>query len=154
GVIIGPDRVLTAKHVVDSNGVFQIRTSDNALYSVKTVLLDVDDDLAVVVIEGVFSQPPAVLCPAPLVVGDAVRAVGTPSEVRLMNCILPGHVVKVDFDVEELGEYGLDVTDCHGMSGCSGGPLIDSRGRVRAIVVVSNRMLLSAVPVGRLDEGL
>jgi S1-C subfamily serine protease len=156
GAIIGPDRVLTARHVSDAaeqrGVVMRVRTQSGAIYEVREVLLDIDDDLAVLVIEGWFHVKPLVIDPTPLAVGDRVWIVGTPMERGLFNCVLPGHVVKLGWDIAELDNLGLVVIDAHDAPGCSGGPVLDAQGRIRAVVTVGGYGLVGCVPVGRLDD--
>ena len=152
GVIVDVNCVLTAAHVADHNDVV-IQTADGDVYGVDHVVSDPDSDLALLYIDGEFDETPLLFDPTPLEVGDEITLIGTPWDRELMNCVLPGFVVKVDLDTElEDSLYvDLDVIDCAGAPGCSGGPLVDKYGHIRGIVIGGYPQLPLAIPVSELD---
>lgn len=154
GAIIGPSEVLTAGHVADDVDLV-VRTFDGDEHKVVRIQKDPDSDLARLYIEGEFDEPPLTFDRTPLRVGDEITAIGTPRGPLWMNCVLTGRVVKVD--VNDL-DYGysvigknMDVLDCHAAPGCSGAPVLDAQGRVRAVLVGGCEPLCWVVPVEELD---
>lgn len=150
GVIVGPSSVLTAKHLYDGSEM-TVHAADGDTHKVVSVKLDKDDDLVVLVIDGTFDEEPLIVDKTPLQVGDEITVIGTPFGNELFNSVLIGHIVKVDVDTP-LGT-GLDIHDAHSGPGCSGSPVLDKSGHVRAIHSISIYGTLSgAVPVEKLDE--
>lgn len=152
GAIIGPNEVLTAKHVAKIPGI-RVRTADGDEHAIAKIVFDPNSDLARVYIEDKFDERPLVLDRTPLRVGDKIAIVGTPYVLDLMNCVAPGRVVKVNYETEVMGEeyVNMDVHDCHTAGGCSGGPVVDRKGRIRGIQVLIWSPYGSAVPVEELD---
>lgn len=150
GVIVGPNCVLTAKHVAAYMPLV-IKTLDGETFAVVKVVEDPDSDLAIVYIDGVFDEQPLLLDPTPLRVGESVTLIGTPMDLVLIDCILSGTVVKIDVDVVEMSQLNIDVFDAHGGPGTSGGPVVDSKGHIRGIQVIGIGMLSGAVPIGELN---
>lgn len=138
GAVVGPDMVLTAGHVARNEGLYVTTQDGDAPRKVVRTVMDPDSDAAILYVDPPFdsNEPALPVDAAPLRVGDAIRVVGTPPDSNLMNCVLPGTVVKTKFNIPALGEKNLVVTDAHGARGCSGGPVVDARGRIRAINVV------------------
>lgn len=153
GAVVDVNCVLTAAHVADNNDL-TIRTNDGDEHKVVKVVMDPDSDMALLYIEGQFDdERPLLFDPTPLEVGDRVILLGSPYDTLLQSCVLPGYVVKVDYVTEcEGSEYvNLDVLDCHGAPGCSGGPVVDQYGRIRAVLVLGWPPLVMAIPVSELD---
>jgi S1-C subfamily serine protease len=152
GAIIGPNTVLTAEHVVPHLPLV-VTTLDGRAYNVVGVRKDPDSDLACVRIAGTFTERPLILDSRPLAIGESVTVVGTPMSTDLMNCVLRGNVTNTDRSIEAGGTcyVNLDILDAHGTLGCSGGPVIDGRGHVRGVVVVTVINMLGAIPVEELD---
>lgn len=156
GVIVGINCVLTARHVADNPGL-TIRTNAGDEHPVVFVVVDEDSDMALLYIEGRFSESitPLLIDRTPLRVGDEVTLIGAPFDRMLQNCVLRGRVVKIDLVVDnygyEIGAENIDVLDCHGGPGCSGGPVLDSLGRVRGVLILGIGPLCGAVPVGELN---
>lgn len=152
GAIVDVNCVLTAKHVA-INPDLKIRTNDGDEHRVARVVLDPDSDLARLYIDGKFDEQPLSLDPTPLRVGDEVSVIGMVLRPDLMNCVLPGHVVKVNYEIQvgNTRYVNLDVCDYHAAPGCSGGPVVDRRGRVRGVQVIGIGPLSSGVPVEELN---
>lgn len=153
GAIIEPNCVLTARHVAQSPDL-RIRTNDGDEHVVVRTWLDPDSDLAKLYIDGRFTPPPLTLDRTPLRVGNKVAVIGTPHAEELLNCVLWGQVVKVDYkvQVEGIEHTNLDVYDCHTAMGCSGGPVVDRWGRIRGVFNIGWPPLGAGVPVGELDR--
>jgi S1-C subfamily serine protease len=152
GVIVGPDTVLTAKHVAIDPGV-AVQTASGVLYEVRDIDLDADDDLAVLYIRGKFPETPLVIDRKPFKRGECVRVIGTPYEPELMNCVFTGTVLKTDYDTttDSCIYENLDALDVHVSGGCSGAPVLDGAGHVRGIVVLTVARIAASIPVGELD---
>jgi S1-C subfamily serine protease len=157
GAIIGSHEILTARHIADQPDLRVLR-SDGSEMPVCRVVFDLNSDLARVYTDGPLGAAPLQIYRAPLRQGDRVTLIGSPRSIGMMNCVLPGYVVKVDYattvntDVDKSVDYvNLDILDCHGGPGTSGGPVLDSSGRIRAVLVISMSGYVAAVPVGELD---
>jgi S1-C subfamily serine protease len=146
GVIIDVNCVVTAAHVAEHSDLV-VQTLDGDEHKVLEIIMDQDDDLAYVIIDGEFDEPPLKLDAKALSIGDRVVGLGYPPDAPM--CVLPGVIVGVDASIMHHGV--LVITDAHTTPGCSGGPLLDSRGRVRAIHVAGGYGLGLEVPISRLD---
>lgn len=153
GAIVDANCVLTARHVADEPNLV-IRTHDGDEHRVVRVVNDPDSDLALLYIDGTFDERPLLFDPAPLRVGDEIVLVGAPFDTALQNCVLAGRVVKVDAKAKynyPVDAANIDILDCRGGPGCSGGPVFDRRGRIRAVVTMGFGPLCGAVPVAELN---
>lgn len=156
GVVIDSNCVLTAKHVLDHVGVgCTFRTYDGLEYVISRTVCDEDSDLAKVYIDSKFECPSATVCAEPLKVLDKIYVLGSPGDVSMYVTVLPGRIVKVDHDHTELisgyAYRNMDTYDAHTTGGCSGGPVVDEKGRVRGIHVLGCRNLSEGVPIEELD---
>ncbi len=155
GAIIGPDCVLTAGHVADQPDL-KIRTNDGGEYIVSRVEKDPDSDLARLYTRNSFDdKKPLSLDRTPLQVGDEITVIGYPFECPV--CMFSGRVVGVDhiLEINDNKYQNMDILDCHAGAGCSGGPVLDSRGYVRSVwVAYDTRVCINyAVPMEELDAG-
>jgi S1-C subfamily serine protease len=148
GAIVGQNEVLTAKHVA-LQGNLRVQTADGNDYAVVGMRLDPDSDLAILEIDGVFDEAPFVIDKTPLKVGEEVAIIGTPYDRALLNCVLHGRIVKVKVEVPT--NDIVDMSDAHAGGGCSGGPMVDTKGKLRGVCVLSVGLLNGSVPVGELD---
>jgi S1-C subfamily serine protease len=145
GVVVGKDRVLTARHVAchfgDANDPLLVITADgDAPRRVIGTIVDPNVDAAILLLDPNTpfdaNEPPAEVDRVPLGVGDVVTVVGTPLDrENLKLCVLRGYVVKVNVSPGLPGALNLDIIDAHAAPGCSGGPVFDSKGRVRGILL-------------------
>jgi len=152
GSIVDANCVLTAKHVAVNSGL-TVRTNDGDEYPVVRVVLDPDSDLALVYIEGTFHERPLLFDRTPLRIGDEVTVVGMVLRKEMAGCVMPGRVVNVDREtqIKDYKYTNVDLYDCHAAPGCSGGPVVDRRGRIRAVNVMTFGPLDGGVPVEELD---
>jgi S1-C subfamily serine protease len=156
GAVVGADTVLTARHVAVMPGL-QVETADgDPPRQVVRTVLDPNSDAALLYVDRPFdaNEPPLQVSARPLRVGERIWVIGTPFDLRLRNCMLSGTVGKTGVDIEELEERGLVVTDVHAGRGYSGGPVLDARGRVRAIHVVACDNLVGELPVSEFEGDL
>ncbi len=140
--------LLTAKHVVTGLSDLKITGHDGVTYTAVEVLEDVDDDLAVVIIQG-RRGPSLDLGPWPGL-GDDVICVGAPLNFA------PQHIITTWGRVSSENWNNNFVYDGFAGPGCSGGPVIVN-GKVAGVVVSRLRRTASlgfAVPIDRLDPSL
>jgi len=152
GAIIGENVVLTAAHVAKMSGL-KVMTEDGTVFDVVRSVEDKDSDLAVLYIDGKFNVSPLYIYRKPLKVGDEVLLVGTPLDRELKNLSLRGRVVGVDRQLRDQPDWNdAVILDAHAAPGCSGCPVLDSKGRIRAVLVGGvNVPLCIVIPVHNLD---
>ena len=158
GVIIGPNEILTARHVVDDGETYTIFHGPDA-YAVIGTYLDPDSDLALLHVAGLDFEEPASLLQRELVLGEPVWLTGTPADTEgLRDHLATGIVSRVHSTAVRHPEWKVLVNlDVHFGRGGSGGPVWVG-GRVAAVYVggwYEGRNKLSgvafAVPVSELD---
>lgn len=151
GVFVSKTKLVTAKHVVIGDLVqksIRIHAGSGQVYTVKSIALDKDNDLAVVTIGGEHEHflP---IGPRPKL-GDRLSCIGNPGNEGLMmtwarvanTCVLT--------------KGGKMVFDGFTWYGCSGGPVIH-KGKL--VAIMTNRFnwkatLGLAEHIDRLDAGL
>ncbi|MDQ7908842.1 trypsin-like peptidase domain-containing protein [Phytohabitans sp. ZYX-F-186] len=137
GVVLSADGlILTNNHVVESASGVRVTLSDGRTLDATVVGTDATADLAVLRASGTADLTPATLgSSADLRVGDTVLAFGSP--LGLEGTVTAGIVSAVDRTIQDgdTNLSGLIQTDAPVNSGSSGGPLVDSSGRVVGITV-------------------
>ena len=133
GVVISPDgELITNHHVVDKATEIRCQLSDGTAYSAKALGSDKDLDVALLKLERPPGAPPlaaAELAPGPVAIGDVVLAMGAPW--GLARSVTMGIISCTDRYLEGCGRYTLWYqTDAAIAPGNSGGPLVDTDGRV------------------------
>ena len=133
GVVISPDgELLTNHHVVDKATEIRCQLADGTAYTAKKIGEDKDLDVALLKLERPADAQPlayARLSPDTLQIGDVVLAMGAPW--GLARSVTMGIVSCTDRHLEGAGEYTLWYqTDASISPGNSGGPLVDTHGRV------------------------
>lgn len=135
GVIVAPEWVLTAAHVVqaaEDRGLEQsLRTQDGASYTYEVVAISNESDLGLLRTTG-LTGPTIARGTATSSTGDEVYAVGYPLGLDSMS-VTKG-VVSAPSQTVEGKEYLQ--TDASINPGNSGGPLVDSQGRLIGINVM------------------
>jgi S1-C subfamily serine protease len=133
GVFIGNGFVLTAAHVAGKVGTAcSIETSDGVKKPCVTVWSDPENDAAVVYTE-ITPKSVAEIDPTPLKAGEAIVALGSPLWTHWV--FTWGHVSSTHRLDDNPGPLSHFITvDITLAPGDSGGPIFDSRGRVRAIM--------------------
>lgn len=130
GLVVAPDLVLTADHVIEREEDLTIQTADDRTLAAQFVGRDPATDLALLRVADLAIEP-AVAADDPARVGQIVLAVGRPSSGGPMASI--GIVSAVGGPLRT-GRGGVleryIQTDATPYPGFSGGPLIDARGAV------------------------
>jgi len=133
GVVISADgEVLTNHHVIDRATEIRCLLSGGEAYTAKVVGFDKDMDVALLKLSAgtnAVSLRPAKLSEKPVKTGDVVLAMGAPW--GLARSVTMGIVSCTDRYLEGAGQYTLWYqTDAAISPGNSGGPLVDTEGRV------------------------
>ena len=133
GVVITADgEVLTNHHVIDKATEIRCLLAGGATYGAKVVGFDKDMDVALLKLDVGTNAPPlkaATLSGRPVRTGDVVLAMGAPW--GLARSVTMGIVSCTDRYLEGAGQYTLWYqTDAAISPGNSGGPLVDTDGRV------------------------
>jgi putative serine protease PepD len=137
GVIVSTDgRVLTNYHVVDGARRVTVRLPDGKSAAAQVIRTDQTSDLALLQVEGVSGLTPVTFGDSDnLAVGDTVLAFGSP--LGLEGTVTSGIVSALGRDADDLGLTDLIQTDAPINAGNSGGPLVDTAGRVVGISVAN-----------------
>jgi len=133
GVVITPEgELLTNHHVIDKATEIRCLLSGGEAYDAKVVGFDKDMDVALLKLVRGTNAPPlkaATLSTEPVKTGDVVLAMGAPW--GLARSVTMGIVSCTDRVLEGVGQYTLWYqTDAAISPGNSGGPLVDTHGRV------------------------
>lgn len=136
GVIISADgEVLTNHHVIDKTTEIRCQLADGRSFPAKIVGKDKDLDIALLKLELPEGHAPlavAELSSRRLEIGEIVLAMGAPW--GLARSVTMGIVSCNDRFLEDCGDYTLWYqTDAAISPGNSGGPLVDTNGRVVGI---------------------
>lgn len=160
GVIISADGdVLTNAHVVAGAQSIEVTLADGSTHPAKVIGSAASQDIALIRIEGVSKLTPAEIAPeGELRVGDDVVAIGNALDLKGAPTVTRGIVSAMgrSISTQEANLTGLIQTDAAISSGNSGGPLVDSQGRVvgidTAVATSTQGMAASnigfAIPIG------
>ncbi len=161
--VAGDHLLLTAAHVVTGARTVELRFPGRAPVAADLVVVDADDDTAVLRVLG--DLPPALaLEPAAIAVGDPVVVIGYPLAEQAVRTTL-ARVSALD-EAATLGGHPLrDVLaiDAQVLTGTSGGPVVDSAGQVRGMVSAqipgrggrdSSPLVTLGIPSSRLAQRL
>lgn len=130
GVFVSPSMLLTAKHCVEnrkSDASITVCSAGGMEYVVTEVIEDVDDDMALLVIEGVWEGPHLEIGTRPYL-GDGVICVGSPFSYENKKL----HLTWARVAAENCRKHSF-AYDGFAWHGCSGGPVIRS-GRLVGII--------------------
>ncbi len=127
--------ILTNAHVVEDARLIQVTTDEGDLESGRVTRVDLENDLALLSLEGTL-PPPVKWSSKPIRVGDEVGALGFPRGMGFSSS--RGSISSLDADFSELNgpaSSGLIQTDTSINHGNSGGPLINGHGEAVGVVV-------------------
>ena len=136
GFVIDADgHIVTNQHVVESADSVTVRFANGDEAQARVVGTDPSTDVALLELEGDRNVTPLELgSPDSLEVGDSVAAIGSP--FGLEGTLTSGIVSALDRDIRAPNGFTIDgaiQTDAALNGGSSGGPLLDSAGRVIGI---------------------
>ena len=133
GVIIGPNTILTAKHVVvDADYVIITDVNGNDI-RVIDIEIDPDDDCAIITVNANLLN---FVAPASeVIVGERVIIIGAPFGIDFYNTVTAGIVSGLNRDVPFFGVNSVITVDAASNPGNSGGPVFNMRGQLIGILV-------------------
>ena len=124
--------ILTNAHVVENLENITVILHDGSNYPAKLQYIDVTADLAVVKINKLGLKPLTFGDPSKISPGQTVFAIGTPHSLSMRNSVSRGIVSGLSVSLS--GEYyPMLQTDAAINGGNSGGPLINSEGKLIGI---------------------
>ncbi|WP_109508668.1 MarP family serine protease [Nocardioides speluncae] len=139
GFLVGPERLMTAAHVVGKSDSIRVVTESGRL-TARVVVCDPEQDIAILDVPGIGGR---VLTFADAEQGDPAAVVGFPENGPLR--FDPARVRErrewQSSDIYGDGRYAHDAYSVRGRirSGNSGGPMFDPDGHVLGLVVASSR---------------
>lgn len=135
GVIVGPNTVLTAGHIVEDVNNLEVHTTYGVIYKVIDSKRDPNNDCGLIFTEEIFRDV-AQLGDSNLVeVGDRVFIISSPFGKELFNTVAYGIVASVDRKISFFNEVNTFIIDIAGNPGGSGGPVFNMDGKVIGIEV-------------------
>ncbi|ALO68244.1 colicin V production protein [Arthrobacter alpinus] len=136
GFVVSPGRVVTNAHVVAGVSMPMVQTQTQGALPARVVYFDAVKDLAVLAVDSLDAAP---LSTAPTVARNTATAfagypLGGPLQVRPATVLSSGPMMVPD--ITGGAESAVDVYQLAGnvQSGNSGGPLLDTEGRVVGVV--------------------
>lgn len=125
--------IITARHVAEKNGSYEIIFEDNSKYSVCDIYLDKEADCAVLSIPK--KNLSALRMTTKVYIGQPIIIIGTPLAPGFFNYVTAGIVSKINIYVEAFSTSSLIMIDAAVNPGNSGGPVLNMQGEVIGIVV-------------------
>lgn len=147
GVLVGPDRILTAMHVVahDDQGI-EVRFHDEGWQAATLIEADPDIDLAVLAVRSGAHPVASETSEGVLHVGDTLWGVGNPRELGFT-----AYRGIVSYVGRRFGSTRYIQTDLPANPGSSGGPVLDDRGAlvgVMSSVLRESEGIAFVTPIG------
>ena len=124
--------ILTNAHVVEDMENLTVILHDGSNYPAKVQYIDKDADLAVVKINKLGLKPLSFGDSSTVLPGKTVYAIGTPLSLSMRNTVTKGIVSGVNVSATD-SYYPLLQTDAAINGGNSGGPLINTEGKLIGI---------------------
>lgn len=141
GVLIAPDLVLTARHVVEKGEDFSIKTNNEKIYEAERAISSKKYDLGFIKLKKKLKCTTKIGDIADCRLGQDVFAIGSPLGDMNFNSVTAGVISSLSRKLEDFGcpeNYGWSVsfqTDAAGHPGNSGCPIYTMDGKVRGILV-------------------
>lgn len=158
GVVVAPDRVLTARHLVVDQPEVELQTQDGTVLRGTVLGSDVQTDLALLRIEGPL--PALSFAPADegMRVGDPVLTVGNPFGLghSLAVGVLSGAPRQISGEGDQ-PSVGLLQLSLATNPGNSGGPVLDGQGRLVGVlsgIHAEGQSIAFAVPAAAIQQVL
>lgn len=155
--------VLTNSHVIQgATGIEGTDTDNDRTYGARVVGYDTSQDIAVIRLTGASGLPAARFAPVSTVaIGDPVTAVGNAGGDGGEPSVVTGHVTALGQTVTARDDSDGSVERLAGMievsapikPGDSGGPLLNSAGRVIGVNTAASAALSESSPDGRKPRG-
>lgn len=153
GVLIAPDLILTARHVVERGENFLIRTNDKKTYKAERAISSKKYDLGFIKLQEKLKCTTKIGDIANCRLGQDVFAIGSPFGNINFNSVTAGVISSLNRKLEDFGcpeNQGWSVsfqTDAAGHPGNSGCPVYTLDGKVRGILVGSfSNALVYCIP--------
>ena len=135
GVIIAPNIILTAGHVVEDADSIEVKLADDKTYKAIGWYKDPDNDCGIIVLRSDFSNVLEFADSDDLQVGQRVFTVGSPFGEHLFNTVTSGIISGFGRDIPYFGECDMITTDAASNPGNSGGPVFTIQGKIAGIIV-------------------
>ena len=133
GVIIGPNTILTAKHVVDDIDYIVVTGIDGNEIPILDIEVDPNDDCAVIHVDADLQN--YVMPASQVILGEHVIVIGAPFGEEFYNTVTVGIVSGLDRDISYFGVCPLITVDAASNPGNSGGPVFNMQGELLGILV-------------------
>ena len=135
GVIIGPHRVLTAKHVIEYAGDLTIVTDANEEYEAMTYTVDFDNDCGLLHVKEELNSTVQLGDSNSLQIGEQVLIIGSPFDEQHFNTVTLGIISGLERDIPYFSECKLFTVDAASWGGNSGGPVFNMRGEIVGLLI-------------------
>lgn len=133
GVIIGPNTILTAKHVIEDANSITITLTDGNTCEVTGWRIDPNNDCGLLFFEEELG--PIAKFAEQIKIGERVIVIGSPYGYNFFNTVTTGIISGLDRKVLYFGEDPVITIDAAVWSGSSGGPVFNMQGQVIGILV-------------------
>lgn len=139
GVIIAPNVVLTAGHVIRDASELWIETNDGKRYKATHWVRDLDNDCGLIFFDEELIPIAEFVDSNSLQLGESVFIIGSPFGKALFNTVTFGIVSGLNRKIHYFGDCGMITSDAAGNPGNSGGPVFDMSGKIIGIIVGTKR---------------
>ena len=154
GVLVAPDLVLTARHVVEGGNDFDIMTNDGKVYKASRAISSKKYDIGFIKLDIGLACTTQLGSIEDCRLGEPVYAIGSPYGDTNFNSVTLGIISSVHRELEKFDcpkDYGWSVTfqtDANGEPGNSGCPVFTMDGVVRGILVGGfSNCIIYCIPV-------
>ena len=135
GLIIAPNIILTAGHVVGGADNIEVKSASGRTYEAIGWYEDPNNDCGIIVLRSDFSNVLEFADSDNLQLGQRVFVVGSPFGEHLFNTVTFGIISGLGRDISFFGECDMITTDAASNPGNSGGPVFTMQGKIAGIIV-------------------